>query len=812
MKNPIEKEKNKQKQNKVYIIIGAIFYLYAVLVILHYFALTRNDPRMTLEEGIGLALANVFFRPLEIFPISFSSLLYIFLFSIMGAMFLLIAISEKSLKKHDNPETVNGEAHLMTMAELAEYNKRRSDPLGQTSNNGPNNMILSKDIRLAIDGYNTRRNCNVLAVGGSGAGKTRFFAAPNILQFNTNFVITDPSGEMLNDYGKALEDAGYEVLVFNLSDVYRGNRYNPFHYIKEEKDVFILVNTLIKNTTPPEEHTGDPFWEKSEKVFLTASILYLWHKYPEAEQTFTNVTKLISLAQVDENDSTAKSPLDLLFDELEREDPQNLAVEQYKTFKLGAGKTLKSILISVGVRLESFKLSDIQYLTSKDEFAFETFADTKKALFVIIPTADTTFNFLVSLLYSQLFSSLYSYVENSAAFGWQAYLDNLNIVKVSQARDKTDSNNAKREIENFVAEVKNGTYIKFNKKKKIYEVYTKETNTLLSWRGSKEAAEMYQQKLSSIKIRSCPRKCPNHVRFILDEFANIGQIPDFDQKLATIRKYEISCSIIIQAISQLKDLYKDKWNTIAANCDTKLFLGCDDIETIEWLLKMLGKKTTVVENTSWQSNGNGSTSYNRSSIELLTIDQVTMMADDECLVRIRGERPYYGKKYELTAHPNYEYAHKTSGTFEIPLSEYAIKLRQTGPLRLRKNNSAAKNAAATAENNVKAENSPEKEKNTEQNIVSSSEIFVQKKNTPSKKAINEAKSEARKQEAKIAKKELEDFDDKSLADTEEMINAGIMESFGIKAGDSDIEIKEAVESRIILEQPPSDSFSYAITQ
>ena len=801
----ISKDRKQRTQRRIYLVLGSIFYIYFVACLLQYFAIRRTDKRIGFSDAFNQAMSQVFTKPLAIFPLQGSTLLFIFLFSIFAGAFLVMFVMDKGLRKHDNPETVKGEAHLMNEKELEEYNKKRTDPIGKKTNDGPNNMIFSRDLYLAIDGRRTRKNANVLVIGGSGAGKSRFFAAPNILQYNTNFVITDPSGELLRDYGKALEDNGYEVKVFNLTDVYRGNRYNPFHYIKEEKDVFILVETLIKNTTPSEGHGGDPFWEKSEKLLISALVLYLWHVFPEEKQTFANVVKLVNMAEVDENDPSAESPLDILFKDLEREDPENLAVSQYKTFKLGAGKTLKSILISVGVRLETFTLSDITYLTNVDDFEFERFADTKQALFIVIPTADTTFNFIVSLMYSQLFMSMYNYVEKRVRYGWEAYLDDLNVIRVEQANNNEESETAKKEIEKFVAEVKAGTKIKYDKEKKLYRIYTKK-GRLISWRGTKEQAEKYAKRIEEeIKIKQCPEKCPNHVRLILDEFANIGQIPDFNQKLATIRKYEISCSIILQALSQLKELYEKQWNTLAGNCDTKLLLGSSDIETLEWFVKFLGKKTTVVESTSWQANGQGSTSYNRDSIELLTVDQLTLMKEDECLVLVVRERPFYGKKYELTMHPNYKYAQKTAGTFEIPLSE-AAKNRRIGPLRLRiqQDTEDIKESAAMAESSVQETETPEVDMPDAPPSYAPDDSEIYNEQT-------EQKNNAAQDDAQIAKDAIKHFGENFKDEASDMIEIGLMESLGIAPDSTDTDIKEAIESMIVLDNPPMDMFTYAMT-
>lgn len=812
MATQIDKEKAKKQNLKMYLIIGGVLYLLFALGYLHFVSIRANNPRIGVSEAINQAITDIFIHPFAIFPITGSSLLMLFLGTVLTGALGIMSYSEKMMRKHDNPDTVNGEAHLMTLQELNKYNLKFSSPLGKPENDGANNMIISKDIRLAIDNRGTRRNCNILVIGGSGAGKSRYFASPNILQYNCNFVITDPSGEMLRDYGKGLEDNGYEVKVFNLTNVYRSNRYNPFHYIKEEKDVFTLVNTLIKNTNPSEGKGGDPFWEKSENLLLTALILYLWHVSPPEEQNFANVVKLINIAEVDEN--TSESKLDVLFEELEKEDPENLAVLQYHKFKLGAGKTLKSILISVGVRLQSFDLSDIRYLTSADDFEFERFADTKQALFVIIPTADTTFNFLVSLLYSQLFSSLYTYAETKAEYGWKLSIDPLTNIKVVQANSKEESKEAEKKIRKLAKEIKSGTTIEFDKSKQLYRIFTKKHHVQIGWRGTKEMAKDFIAQLENVSIEPCEPRCPNHIRLILDEFANIGQIPDFDQKLATMRKYEISCSIILQALSQLKDIYKDKWNTIISNCDTKLFLGCDDSETIEWMLKMLGKKTTTVQNTSYQVKGSGSTSYNKSSIEVMTIDQITMMQDDECLVRIRGVRPYYGKKYELTDHPNYKYAHDRSGMFEIPLSK-DVQTRKIGALRDRilKNNETVANLASLAEGSAEGNVLPST--GVENKETPAPEQAPVPKNPVQKTApFNpvKAKNGARKKASMEAKEDLKSMDDDFSPDSEGMIASGLAASIGLKPGMSDAEIKESAESFVDLITAETDNIVYKKTE
>lgn len=800
----IDKEIAKKKNIKIYIGLGIVGYIYIACVFFQCIALRRDNPRLSINEAVDKALSYVFIHPLNVFPISIGSIMELIFITILVVLLGILIYTSTKRPKHDNPETVNGEAHLMTAEELHQYNLKFSSPLRKEENDGFNNMIISKDIRLAIDNKGTRRNCNILVIGGSGAGKSRFFAAPNILQYNCNFVITDPSGELLHDYGKALEDNGYEVKVFNITDVYRSNRYNPFHYIKEEKDIFILVNTLIKNTTPSEGKAADPFWENSEKLLITALVAYLWHKMPPEEQTFDHVIRLLMAESVSEDETAATmvvSALEEMFNELKREEPTNLAVTQYTLFKKAAGKTIQGIIISVAVRLQAFVLDDIKYLTAKDDFQFERFADTKQAIFIVIPTSDTTFNFIVSLLYSQLFSSLYTYAETTAEYGWKICTDKYSIIKTLQAADAKSSKLAKKKCKKLVDKiVKEGVDVEYDEQKNIYKVYSKAKNkknrVLLGWRG-KEQINPFLESLKNLTVEPCDTKCPNHVRLILDEFANIGQIPDFDQKLATMRKYEISCSIILQALSQLKDIYKDKSNTIVANCDTKLFLGSDDTETIEWMLKMLGKRTTTVVNESYQNNINGSTSYNRSSIELLTIDQISMMQDDECLVRIRGVRPYYGKKYELTKHPNYQYAQKVADKFEIPLAKEAVN-RKSGPLRLRLKQAEdkMKAAGASVEDNNIAKDIKDEERN------------------PQVKKYDErkAKNAARKSVANEAKREAEEMDAEFSADAEGMIISSFLSTVGVSPSSSDEDIKESAESYIELLNPPSENISYKRTE
>lgn len=823
MKSPIDKEKAKKQNLKIYAIVGSIFYIYLFDAYLQAKNIMAESRRISFTEAFSQGLTQVLTKPLGFLPAKMADVGNFLLFSIMAAMLFMMYASTAKLRKHDNPETVNGEAHLMTMDELKEYNKRFVDPFGSVDITGKGNMILTQDVRLAIDNRGTRRNCNILTIGGSGAGKSRFFVGPNLLQANCNYVVTDPSGELLNDYGKYLEDQGYDVKVFNLTDVHSSSRYNPFEYIREEKDVFTLVEAFIRNTTPDGKSGGDPFWENSEKLLLTALILYLWHNAENPEdRTFAKVAQMVTLAEVDENDASAQSPLDALFDDLEKEDPENLAVQQYKKFKIGAGKTLKSILISVNVRMQAFGLSDIQYLTGADDFDLFSLGDTKKAIFVVIPTADKTFNFLVAMFYSQIFSTLYSYCEVNSKYGWRLSVGKDNIA-VFHAKDEKDSENAKRYAGLLAKDISRGCTIRHNEKKNVYEIVTKKNGNLIAWRGTQEAAKQFIASLKNMKIEPYGgRRLFNHVRFMLDEFANIGQIPAFNEKLATMRKYEISCSIILQALSQLKSLYEKDWNTIVGNCDSVLFLGSADMETIKWIIEKLAKKTTTVENTSWGSGkSGGNTSYNKSSIELLTADQIQMMDDTEALVCIRGVRPFYGKKYELTKHPRYKESEATQGKIYIP------KLGSQNeddalPLYLRnkhKKENQTPISIGNAQNEPVSQGpKPEIDKNSKEN----SKIFAQKNDDDAimpdfdflnndaehLKKVRNDQNTARKTASQLAKDALDTFDDANQNNVE-TFGEDIMKTLGLAPGASDTQIKEAIETMVNLAiGEENDEFSY----
>ncbi len=427
------------------------------------------------------------------------------------------------------------------------------------------NKLLTQNVRIGLNGRKHRRNLNVMVVGGSGSGKTRFYAKPNVMQANTSYVVLDPKGEILRDTGSLLQAEGYDIKVLDLINMDHSHCYNPFVYLKDDKDVLKLVANIIRNTTPKGSNTNDPFWERSEMALLEALILYLLYEAPPDEQNFPMVMEMIGAAEVREDDETYQSPLDELFERLAMRDPEHLAVKQYGIFKLAAGKTAKSILVSLGVRLEKFNLSTIAGITTVDEMELLQIGERKTALFAVIPDNDSSTNFIVGMLYTQLFQQLY-------------YL----------------------------------------------------------------ADHVHSGRL------------PVHVHFVMDEFSNVALPDEFDKLLSTMRSREISVSIILQNLAQLKALFKDTWESIVGNCDEFLYLGGNEQSTHKYVSELLGKETIDL-NTYGQSkgrNGSYSTNFQISGRELLTPDEVRLLDNRYALLFIRGERAVQDDKYDIMRHPN----------------------------------------------------------------------------------------------------------------------------------------------------------------
>ena len=445
------------------------------------------------------------------------------------------------------------------------------------------NIILTKTERLMMSNRppdpKNARNKNVLVVGGSGSGKTRFWLKPNLLQCHSSYVVTDPKGTIVLECGQAMLKNGYKVKILNTINFKKSMHYNPFSYVHSEKDILKLVTTLMTNTKG-EGSGGDPFWEKSERLLLTALIAYLHYEAPVEEQNFATLLEMLNTMQVLEDDEEYQNPVDLLFEDLAKTKPNSFAGRQYKLYKLAAGKTAKSILISCGARLAPFDIQELRDLTMYDELQLDTLGDKKTALFLIISDTDSTFNFLISMVYTQLFNLLC---------------------------DKAD--------------------------------------------------DVYGGKL------------PIHVRCLIDEAANIGQIPNLEKLVATIRSREISACLVLQAKSQLKAIYKDNADTIIGNMDSQIFLGGSEPGTLKDLSEMLGKETIDSFNTSDTRGNNPSygTSFQKLGHELLSRDEIAVLDGGKCILQLRGVRPFLSDKYDLTQHPNYKLTsdYDPKNTFDI---------------------------------------------------------------------------------------------------------------------------------------------------
>ena len=462
-----------------------------------------------------------------------------------------------------------------------------------------NNILLTQTERLTMNGRPANpkyaRNKNVLVIGGSGSGKTRFYVKPNLMQMHSSYCVTDPKGTIVIECGKMLEDNGYEIKILNTINFKKSMKYNPFAYLRSEKDILKLVQTIIANTKGEGEKAGEDFWVKAEKLYYTALIGYIFYEAPREEKNFATLLDMIDASEVREDDETYMNPIDRLFEALEKKEPTHFAVKQYKKYKLAAGKTAKSILISCGARLAPFDIQELRDLMKEDELELDTLGDRKTALFVIISDTDDTFNFVVSIMYSQLFNLLC---------------------------DKAD--------------------------------------------------DEYGGRL------------PVHVRCLLDEFANIGLIPKFEKLIATIRSREISASIILQAQSQLKAIYKDNADTIVGNCDSTLFLGGKEKTTLKELSETLGKETIDLYNTSeTRSNANSyGLNYQKTGKELMSQDEITVMDGSKCIFQLRGVRPFLSDKFDITKHKNYKLLEDFDKKNVFDIEDY---IKRKGKVKLNRN-------------------------------------------------------------------------------------------------------------------------------
>ena len=505
------------------------------------------------------------------------------LIGIVGAVLirLIVYVKGKNAKKY-RKGIEYGSARWGTAEDIKPY----TDPVFQ------NNVLLTQTERLTMNSRPKQpkyaRNKNILVIGGSGSGKTRFFVKPNLMQMHSSYVVTDPKGTVLVECGRLLHRGGYRIKVLNTINFKKSMKYNPFAYLRSEKDILKLVNTLIANTKGDGEKAGEDFWVKSERLFYTALIGYIWQEAPEEEMNFTTLLEMINASEAREDDPEFQSPVDLMFERLEERDPDHFAVRQYKKFLLSAGKTRSSILISAGARMAPFDIREVRELMEDDELELDTIGDEKTALFLIMSDTDTTFNFILAMVQSQLINLL-----------------------CDRADDK------------------------------------------------------YGGRL------------PVHVRMILDEFANIGQIPNFDKLIATIRSREISASIILQSQSQLKAIYKDAAEIISDNCDCTLFLSGRGKNAKE-ISDVLGKET--IDSYNQSENRGAQTShglnYQKLGKELMSQDEIATMDGGKCILQVRGVRPFFSEKYDITRHPRYKYLSDADKKNYFDVDRYLTALRR----------------------------------------------------------------------------------------------------------------------------------------
>ena len=519
----------------------------------------RTAPGRDILQKLMYGIANMndaFARPLPSFDVNDLCV------GIIGAaaVFAIVLYKKKNRKKW-RKDIEYGSARWGSRKDIEPFLDPKHD----------NNIILTATESLTLNGRpknpKNARNKNVLIVGGSGSGKTRFWLKPNLMQLHSSYCVTDPKGTILIECGKLLQRNGYEIKVLNTIDFSKSMHYNPFDYIRSEKDILKFTTALIANTKG-EGKSGEDFWVKAETLLYCALIGYIFFEGPEDEQNMNSLVEMINAMEVHEEDENFKNAVDYMFDELEEKDPQHFAVRQYKKYKLAAGKTAKSILISCGARLAPFDIRELREVMSYDEMELDTLGDRKTALFIIISDTDDTFNFIAALMYSQLFNLLC---------------------------DKADNE--------------------------------------------------YNGRL------------PIHVRFLLDEFANIGQIPRFDKLIATIRSREISACVILQTQSQLKNLYKDNAETIIGNMDARIFLGGSEKTTLKDLTESLGKETVYMLNNSVSKGNNPSFSQSQQKVgkELMSIDELSVMDGSKCILQLRGVRPFLSDKYDITKHKNYRF-------------------------------------------------------------------------------------------------------------------------------------------------------------
>lgn len=650
------------------IIAGTIAYVIVMYIVIQVEAAKASYLNSS-GYFIGELLYYMNHHPFSLPPFNRSMLTAFLVTSLLYGLLIVMVLTEQHLRKHADDKTAVAPAQWMTEDDLEEYNATHKDP------DFFKNMIISNELYMSIDPSHNPLPLNMLCIAGTGKGKSFRVVGPNLLQANASYIVTDPSGDLYSQYGTFLEYMGYKVKCLNLNHMDQSNHYNPFNYIHSDKDIVSFANALVVNTNDPNSKGGEKFWDDCTVNLYCAFIAYLYHYGEKESQNMTMVMQMIRDAQVKEDDETYTSPVDRLFDNIPNKE-KDFAYTQYQNFKIGAGKTLKSILISAAARIRVFDLDDVQAMTSSDDIDLDSVPDEKTAIFVIIPTMDRTFNFIAALCYTQMFRLLYDYSENMAQYGQYLKDADGNMVKVFRARNVEDAKKGevRRRAEAYLKEKVMTATVQLDsslelvdpdkRKQEIYNIVAAD-GTKIGFRGSRELAEkaLAAMKGGSIeptnKLSNSGRRCPFHVSFLLDEFANTGKIPDFLPLISTVRKYQLSLLIILQSSTQIKDMYPKDWSTITANCDTISYLGGGaDLDTQkQWLEELLGKETRIVQSSSFSGKG-GSSSYQKQAVALYSATEMRTMEAGDCIVIISGEPSYIGPMYDTPHHPYWNLATK----------------------------------------------------------------------------------------------------------------------------------------------------------
>lgn len=680
----------KEKKTRKYLIVAGAAYVLLILLSLHMGHYIYMQGFSTLQTGTGAivfggntvnpavttnavdwfgsflyalnAMANT---PFAFIPTTWLCIIPMFVFLLADAFFFMLACAMAEVREQSAPGKEHGSSKWNR--NYKQYAGRYMAPYNPKTSPYDNNMIFSKNVGLNLDNKGTQLNANCLVVGGSGTGKSFRIIKPNLAQMNCSTITTDPSGELLKCCGKMLMDHGIRLKLFSTSDMEHSNCYNPFDYvfdengIVDEAKVSTMVFLFLKNADNAKQKSGDPFWEKSAKALLSAIAYYLLegHEIGTIEKesvNFNNMLRLIQSGKINEQSETSQSALDCLMEEhkrtMELENRESKALSNYDTFKLAPGKTANSILISCAVDLQLFNNENVKNLTRHDyedeenNVHLDQVGDVQTALFINIPQANGTFNFLVSLLYSQLFDALYTKAERICPKKY--------MVVDQYKRPVVTMLNSMEEAEKTLELLKGATVQEYKTKRGALRYRIMNGKKAIAERPSLNSAQEIVQKAAEYSVSKGDLRLPWHVRCLMDEFANIGEVPEFSQKLSTMRKYEISCTIVIQNIAQIKERYDKLYESIIGGCDTVIYLGSSENETNKYISELLGDATIRARSISKSRKSGGSESFSSSKRQLMTPSELRTMRNTRCIVFIRGQDPFLDYKYNFCKHPHFK--------------------------------------------------------------------------------------------------------------------------------------------------------------